>query len=260
MKKIRILILCVLCSICTFAQNTATNFVTDDCSGVTHNLFDSLDAGNIIVIAWVMPCGPCATYAYEAYSAVQYLAPSYPGKIDFYLVDDFANTSCVNLVGWGNTNNMPLNTTFSSSDISMTDYGSIGMPKVVVLSGNNHTVYYNENNNQINHDDVLDALLTALGAPSSVSDINDRLISLNCFPNPANGILNIRYEVKNSSKTKFEIVNILGETLLCANDDPLSSVLGIKTVDINTLENGVYFLNAYSGTNVKTIRFIVVEN
>ena len=28
----------------------------------------------------------------------------------------------------------------------------------------------------------------------------------------------------------------------------------------NTLDNGVYFLNAYSGTNVKTIRFIVTDN
>jgi hypothetical protein len=170
MKKIRILILCVIYSTCVFAQNTATNFVTDDCSGVTHNLFDTLNAGNVVVIAWVMPCGPCATYAYFAYSAVQYLEPSFPGKIDFYLVDDFANTSCANLVGWGNTNNMPLNTTFSSSDISMSDYGSNGMPKVVILSGSDYSVFYNVNNNEINYNDVLDALLTALSPPSSVGE------------------------------------------------------------------------------------------
>ena len=145
MKKIRILILCVIYSTCVFAQNTATNFVTDDCSGVTHNLFDSLNVGNVVVIAWVMPCGPCAALAYDAYSAVQdWKNLGY--EVDFYLVDDFANTSCANLVGWGNTNNMPLSTFFSSSDISMSDYGSNGMPKVVVLRPfvSNYNVVYND--------------------------------------------------------------------------------------------------------------------
>ena len=258
MKKIRILIFCILCSVCASAQNTATNFVTADCSGVTHNLFDSLDAGNIIVIAWVMPCGPCATYAYEAYSAVQYLEPSYPGKIDFYLVDDFANTSCANLVGWGNTNNMPLNTTFSSSDISMTDYGSIGMPKVVVLSGNNHAVYYNENNNQIFHDDVLDALLTALGAPSSVSDMNNRFISLNCFPNPATNVLKINYNQIDSDDIVFEVTDLLGGIILSSIDyESSTSENKFHEIDISTLDNGLYFLTATSKSNQKTISFFV---
>ena len=53
---------------------------------------------------------------------------------------------------------------------------------------------------------------------------------------------------------------LVSEKLLCANgDNPLSSVIGIKTVDINDLARGVYFLNAYSGTDVQTLRFIVTE-
>ena len=55
-----------------FAQ--ATDFTTDDCNGVTHNLFDSLDAGNVIVIAWAMPCFSCIAPSLSAYSAVQSFA------------------------------------------------------------------------------------------------------------------------------------------------------------------------------------------
>ena len=259
MKKIRILILCVIYSTGVFAQNTATNFVTADCSGVTHNLFDSLDAGNIIVIAWVMPCGPCATYAYEAYSAVQYLESSYPGKIDFYLVDDFANTSCVNLVGWGNANNMPLNTTFSSVDISMSDYGTNGMPKVVVLGGNDHIVYYNINNAQINFIDVQNAINNALSPPLNVNN-QKNILSLSCYPNPTNDFLNINYQVNNIEEIIFEVRNRLGQTVFQSNTNE-SVFLGARKeiIDIRSLESGVYYLRCYSKSIAETISFVVVR-
>ena len=146
----------------SFAQTTATDFTTNDCNGVSHNLFDSLDAGNVIVIGWVMPCGPCATYTLPAYSAVQSFATSHPGRVHFYLVDDYANTTCATLINWGNTNNMPLNTTFSSADINMLDYGTTGMPKVVVLGGDSHLIYYNENNSQPTFNGVQTAITNAL--------------------------------------------------------------------------------------------------
>jgi hypothetical protein len=67
MRKLTLFITLSLINISiVFAQ--ATDFTTDDCNGITHNLFDSLDAGNVIVISWVMPCGPCATYSLPAYA------------------------------------------------------------------------------------------------------------------------------------------------------------------------------------------------
>ena len=68
----------------SYAQTTATDFTTDDCNGVSHNLFDSLDAGNVIVIAWVMPCPPCATDVLPAYAAVQSFSSSHPNRVDFF--------------------------------------------------------------------------------------------------------------------------------------------------------------------------------
>ena len=61
---------------------------------------DSLNNGDVIVICWVMPCGPCAPYAEYASDAVQSFAASYPGKVKYYLADDYANTTCSSIDAW----------------------------------------------------------------------------------------------------------------------------------------------------------------
>ena len=243
-----------------FAQTTATDFTTNDCDGITHNLFDSLDEGNVIVIAWVMPCGGCITPSLAAYDAAQTFAISHPGIVDFYLVDDYANTSCASLVNWGNSNSMPLNTAFSSSAISMSDYGSAGMPKVVVLGGSSHSVYYNLNNNQIKLIGVQAAINNALAAPLNIDENKRSIFEVSTFPNPAKGVLNIQYELKNSDNIRFEIVSILGKKVLQIKENKFSTTgTNNKKIDISSLEKGIYFLNAYSGSDVKTTRFIVGE-
>ena len=83
----------------SFAQ-MATDFTTNDCNGVSHHLFDELDNGDIIVICWVMPCVPCATYAGYASDAVQSFVTSHPGRVKYYLADDYANTACSNIDAW----------------------------------------------------------------------------------------------------------------------------------------------------------------
>ncbi len=258
MIKIKSFLICVCVSVISVAQ-TATDFTTNDCNGVSHNLFDSLDVGNVIVMAWVMPCAPCATYASYAYSAVQSFSISHPEMVDFYLLDDYANTSCASLVNWGSSNNMPLSTVFSSAAINMSDYGTIGMPKVVVL-GSDHSIYYNENNPNIDFDGVQSSIADALSTPSNIYEQQKSNFSLSAFPNPANGLLNIKYESSNSNAIRFEIVNILGETVLFVLENR-SSLLDkcIKTLDISSLEDGVYFLNACSSSGIKTVRFIVSD-
>lgn len=140
---------------------TATNFTEDDCEGISHTLFDELDQGKIIVIAWVMPCASCSYFGSSAYDAVQSFNESHPGIVEFYLTDDYANTSCSNISNWGTSNNMEHHTAFSSTAINMSDYGTDGMPKVVVLAGAEHRILYNENNGSITYDGVESAINSA---------------------------------------------------------------------------------------------------
>ena len=122
MKRILLINALVCFSIAiTFAQTTATDFTADDCNAVTHNLFDSLDAGNVIVICWVMPCNPCATYAEYASDAVQSFSTSHPGRVKYYLADDYANSTCSYLSGWASNYNIATDAFFSTTDLDMLD-------------------------------------------------------------------------------------------------------------------------------------------
>jgi len=261
MKKYILKSLLVLFAVnVSFAQTTATDFTTADCSGVTHNLFDSLDAGNIIVISWVMPCGPCATYTLPAYAAVQSFASSHPGQVDFYLVDDYADTPCPTLVNWGNSNSMPLNTTFSSSDISMSDYGTNGMPKVVVLGGGNHFIYFNDNDNKINFLAVQTAISDALSAPLSIDQSKSNKFEVLSYPNPVNNQLNVTYKKIQGSIINFSIVDILGKVVISIEENSTYSALeSTKSINVSTLNNGNYFLKISSESTLESMPFVVAH-
>ena len=292
MKKLTLFISLSFISI-SIAFSQATDFTTDDCNGVTYNLFDSLDAGNIIVISWVMPCGPCATYSLPAYSAVQSFATTHPGRVYFYMADDYANTSCSSLMSWGNSNNMPNSIFFSSPDVNMNGYGTAGMPKVVVLGGTNHTIYFNENDGNINFLGVTTAIDSALldnSVQTTWDCLNGSCIdsgngngiyadSLTCvancitnditnfthndillvFPNPTNDFLNISYKVIPDEDINFEIINILGETVFTFNQSSQNIGQYNNTFDISGLTKGTYFLKLSTLSHTEISRFVVAQ-
>jgi len=138
---------------------TAVDFTTNDCNGVQHHLFSELDAKTIVVMAWVMPCGTCVADPLATLSIVQSYNSSHPEQVVFYLVDDYANTSCSGLDAWAVFYGLGGATKFSDPAISMSDYGVDGMPKIVVLGGEDHRVYFNKNSSI---DGVQDAINQAL--------------------------------------------------------------------------------------------------
>ena len=255
----RIIFICSLLFLnVEYVISQATDFTTNDCNGVTHNLYDSLDAGNVIVISWVMPCSPCATYSLPAYSAVESFATSHPGRVHFYMADDYANTPCSSLSSWGDNYNMMNSTYFSTSDVNMNGYGVAGMPKVVVLGGQDHTVFYNKNDANINFNDVQTAISNALGSFVGTNELSSIDFKITSFPNPTVDFLNISYVVKQNEKILFKIINILGEIILVENDNSLN-ISGVynKTINISSLSEGSYFLNVSTSSHSKTLKFVV---
>ena len=145
MKKLLLVSTTILLSNLLHSQ-TATNFTVSDCSGGSHNLFSELNEGKIIVLCWVMPCGACAGPTKTAFNVVNSYQTSNPGRVLFYLVDDYANNSCNDITGWASGIGVTNQKTFINQAISMDDYGSAGMLKIVVLGGSDHKVLYNANN------------------------------------------------------------------------------------------------------------------
>lgn len=137
----------------------AVNFRSIDCDGVEHDLFTELDNNTIVVIAWVMPCSSCITDPLATFNIVNDYGVTHPGRVVFYLVDDYGDDNCANLGGWANFYGLGNATKFSDDTIKMSDYGDVGMPKIIVLGGANHQVYFDKHRS---HDGVKDAIDKAL--------------------------------------------------------------------------------------------------
>jgi len=233
----------------SFAQTTATDFITNDCNGITHNLFDSLDAGNVIVICWVMPCSPCATYAGYASDAVQSFATSHPGRVKYYLADDYANNTCSYLSGWASNYNIATDAFFSTTDLDMLDYGTVGMPKVVVLGKNTHTIYYNENDNKTTQIGVENAITLALTSSTGIDEQAENNLNLTAYPNPTTGTINVEYN--SQTPVQFDVINMLGENVLSQNTNNTKNT----TIDVSKLTKGLYFLQMTTDSKTTSLKF-----
>lgn len=221
--------------VCAVNAQTAVDFTTDDCDGVTHHLFSELDAGKVVVIAWVMPCATCITDPVNAKSIVDSYASSHPGKILYYLADDYANTQCATLNNWANNYGLGGVPTFSDVALNMGDYGQAGMPKIVVLAGYDHQVYFNANSSTQGFQTAIDDALADISA-AGFSDVENQ--SLSIYPNPTEAEFTIE-----SSKTieYLSILNMLGENIVSFEE--VASPLKLNT---SSWDAGVYFVKGAS--------------
>jgi hypothetical protein len=252
------LLLVLFISVTGYSQTTATDFTATDCDGNSYNLFSKLNDDKVVILAWVMPCATCITDPLEAYTIIQGYAASHPNRIEFSLVDDFANTTCSSLAIWAGQYGMGNAHMMSDAVISMFDYGVAGMPKVVILAGSNHTVYYNENSSTAGFQAALDLALAE--NPLAVDENESNVSELSIFPNPVNHLLNVSYSLNESSDVTYEIVDLLGAKI----DYPIVSSKkqagkNSEKIDLGNLANGTYFLkiNTINGSIVK--KFIVTK-
>ena len=253
MKKFYLLFIIVCISTKILSQTTATDFTVNDCDGNSHHLFSELNSGKVVVIAWVMPCPPCATHAISAYSSALNFETSHPNRVKYYLVDDFANTSCSALSSWASSNGLGSTTMFSDAAISMTDYGQIGMPKIVVLGGLNHQIYFNQNSSTQGIDAAITQALQATNINDGLSEIDIEL-----FPNPSSDFLNISYNLISHSELTLEIFNTIGQS----STDIVTiynSNKGTYKLDVSNLPIGTYFLKCNSNNISKVTKFTIVR-
>lgn len=259
MKKLLLIISIFLMETLSIQAQTATNFNCNDCTSTNHDLYAELDAGKVVVISWVMPCSSCIGPSLAAYNEVQsYANPN----IVFYLADDYANTSCTSLTNWANTNGMTsCNAKFSNSAVKMSDYGSAGMPKVVVLGGTNHTIYYNQNSpniTQIGIHNAIEAAITANVTGIKENNINNFQLSL--FPNPVKDKKTVvSYTLKNNEEVSLDIYNTMGKIVKSLLKAEQTAGKHEQTIDLTTLSAGTYFIKLHTGNKTDVLKFVISE-
>ncbi len=243
--KTATLILALACTGFVSAGQTATNFTCNDCAGTSHTLFNELDAGKVIVLCWVMPCSACTGPSLTTYNVVQSFQSTHPGKVVMYVVDDYANTSCTSLTSWVNSIGLANTTKFSNPAIKMTDYGSDGMPKIVVLGGAAHSVFYNANNTVSGS-----ALQAAINAAISVTGIaensgQDAALAIN--PNPASQTAVVRFSVEEPSSVSIELFSLSGDRVYSSSPGKLAKGDHEAVIDVSRLAAGEYLLRLTAG-------------
>lgn len=257
MKKILLIALVGLIAQFGFGQTTATDFTVNDCSGNSHHLFSELDSGYVIVMTWVMPCGACIPVASTAASTAQGYSSSYPGRVKFYLVDDYANTTCSTLSSWATTNSISVKIIFSNAAISMTDYGTAAMQKTVVLGGSNHTVFYNVNGT-VSVSPLQTAITNALAA-SGIENYNNIISGFSAYPSPASSATKITYTLTRTTNIRIDILNVLGDKVNTISIGEQSPGKQEYPINIESMKEGVYFIKINAGEAVETIKMTVVH-
>lgn len=220
------------------AQTTATDFTINDCSGVSHHLFGELDAGKIIVLDFVMPCIGCVVPSLETQTVVESYVATFPGRVEMYLIDDDALTPCGELTSWRNDIGLHMMPTFSDSAVIQDYYGTPGMPKIVVVGGNDHLIYDNQNNT-VNTEQLKNAIDVALGISTNVQELPKVGFQFTIFPNPAGENATISCHQKASGTVSIKVIDPMGRVVKKTNADTRKGENNIS-IDLSGLPHGVY--------------------
>ena len=254
------LILLSLGTVCS--QTHATDFTASDCAGNSHNLFNELDNGDVIVIAWVMPCFSCISGPLSAYFTVESFEETHPGRVKFYVADDYANTSCSSLQDWCNNNGMTDVPVFSDYNVDMSDYGASGMPKVIVVGCSSHEVFFNSNNGVVGIKDAIEVALATDCDADGVSEFNDEnintLLEIQLYPSPTESSFTIVYEVMDLEPLELIIRGLDGREVYKSSLTHSNTGFQEKLFSDMNLSAGTYIVSI-TNTSTRSVLDLVIS-
>lgn len=107
--------------------------------------------------------------------------------------------------------------------------------------------------------DVLPSTFSEVEGAAEVTEIisvreSDMINMMEVFPNPTDGLLNVRFGLKDGADMRAEVLNILGESVLGESFGKLSSGEHMKQIDLGNLGSGVYLVNLVSNGQVSSFR------
>lgn len=74
---------------------------------------------------------------------------------------------------------------------------------------------------------------------SKISKSQDKSISLKCFPNPTNQILNVNLVLPEGESGSLQLINMLGQTLI---ELPVETTPFVKSIDLSQYTEGTYLV------------------
>lgn len=255
MKQVIFSSLLVIISLILTAQ-TATNFICNDCKGTSVELFTELAENKVVVLCWVMPCGPCVGPSLTTYNVVQSFQATHPDRVKMFLCDDYADTPCPSLTSWANTYGMTQVTLFSNNAIKMEDYGTPGMPKIVVIAPD-HSVQYNANN-AVDATALQNAINSSLTFTSVAQD-NMNKSTLNIFPNPIRDKSIMQFTTTQPSQVEIDLLSLEGSVISKLFSGWLNNGEHIIETQLASVKPGVYFVRLNDGQQIELVKIVITK-
>ncbi|RYD75419.1 MAG: T9SS type A sorting domain-containing protein [Sphingobacteriales bacterium] len=242
MKKI-ILLAFILSVLKLQAQTTAKDWTQADCNGVSHHLFSELDSGNIILLEFVMmDCSPCVNAANSLKPVIEKFKTSNPGKVRFYSMGSREFYDCDDMNAWKNDNNFN-HTVFAGIKGEVDYYGGMGMPTIVVLGNNNHSIFYKKIGYSPSENVKIEQAINTAITVTGVKENKHFSAEINLYPNPAANNLHVSFN--NIKADKIQITDISGrqiQIISCSGNDAI--------MNTEKLEAGIYKLNLLSNGRI----------
>ncbi len=219
------------------AQTTALDFTANDCDGIEHTLFSELEAGNAVILEFVMMgCQPCVNAGNSIKTNVL-PNTSDPSRVKLYSIGFTNSITCAQMNDWKTTNNFT-HTVFAGMSAQTTHYGGMGMPTVAVVGAADHTVFYSEVGHSASDNPVILAAIEA--ALASGVGIAERVAAneLKVYPNPVERAIQL-----SGTYTAAQVFDAQGRIVFDR------AVAGSKTFDVSALPAGAYTLRLVGTDN-----------
>lgn len=235
----------------SFTQiTTAENWTKTDCEGTDHTLFTELDAGNVVIMELVMldGCVPCINAAHLMQPVIDQYNANFENRVKWYTMGYNDTYSCDALIGWKADNEINCAAQFEEGADQIEYYGGMGMPTIVIVGRNTHTVYYNHFG-FIPADtvDFADAIEYALGIAEPVSIPENQIPELNIFPNPSGD--HIKISGISETYNAIEIYNTSGSIVFSSQSENTD-------INIRDFAPGLYFVKISSPDTLYTGTFL----
>lgn len=86
---------------------------------------------------------------------------------------------------------------------------------------------------------------------------NNEELGFSIYPNPAQVFTNLQYQIENPCEVQITILNSVGQTLQSYEMGHTTSGVFCKKLNIDQLENGIYFINVILGDKFHTHKLII---
>lgn len=224
--------------------DTAVNFNVKDVNGVTHQLYDYLDEGKIVLVDFfTVTCGPCATYTPEISESYLHFGCN-SGNVVVIGINWGSDNAQVIDFGQENGALYPeVSGTEGNGNHVVSDFGILSYPSVILIKPDRSIPEPYIWPPSTAH---LDSILLQHGAVESICvtgiDSNDgpgnRIL---LHPNPAGSLLNLSWQ-SNLLVNRIELFTVQGQRVSDFPDYPANNAVNNFTIDVSGFPKGYYLL------------------